>query len=149
MLSTVINTCAFCKNERIYDHETQQQALKIAFAVLKSFENDGFDSITSHTYSCLLKATRNLVPRCATRDDLVEGLFEKCKSKGIVDETIAKSMMEMCEESRIESMFGDAFAEEDISGQRHTGKRIIHLSKLPSEWTINTAQDSKTTEQLI
>ena len=139
-----INVCAHCKHDKFYSPEAKKDALKIAFAVLKSFENEKFDTIQSSTYSCILRATDNLMAKCEARDDIIKAIFTKASSSGLVEEQVANQVLSMCSEISVASeLFGSALAEADTSGQKHTGQMVIHLDKLPEEWTRYTKKSNK------
>ena len=140
----VINVCAHCKHDKFYNAEAKQDALKIAFAVLRSFENDKFDTIYGSTYATLLRATENLMPKCEARDDIVKAIFAKVSSAGLVEENLAHQVLALCSDISVASeIFGNALAEADVSGQKHTGRMVVHTDKLPSEWTRNTSKTNQ------
>ena len=107
--------------------EEQTEALKIAFAILKTMEMDSNTSPTNVTFRNLL-STLSLLPPGTERNQLASSVFKKAKTAGLASFDVVKKLrttvdtdtMKDCLEGRLDS-----------SGH-------FNFDDLPRSWSKNT-----------
>jgi len=140
--NAVIDACAKCP-AREHDFPDQQRAaLKIAFAVFKALQIDPHAMANHITYSTLLKAVNNLLPRIPyydapnkeqndnanSRKQIVKKLFESCKKDGLIDPNVLKQMRQCTDSDEFLELIG----EDSPIFDKKTGR--VDFSKMPQEW---------------
>ncbi|KAL3914087.1 MAG: hypothetical protein SGILL_006240 [Bacillariaceae sp.] len=83
-----IDACARCQGSE----QQKTEALKIAFAVLKTVEMDDGCSPDSGTYSTLIRALSFLMPSGDARNTVTQPVFEKAKKAGLIDFTTVMNL---------------------------------------------------------
>lgn len=86
--NNAIDACARCQG-------TEQQktdAMKIAFAILKTVEMDENCTPDNNTYSTLLRAVTFLMPSGEARNKVCMSVFDKAKKAGLVDFTAVRNL---------------------------------------------------------
>ncbi|KAL3915070.1 MAG: hypothetical protein SGILL_005818, partial [Bacillariaceae sp.] len=83
-----IDACARCQGSE----QQKTEALKIAFAVLKTIEMDDGCSPDAGTYSTLIRALSFLMPSGEARNAVTQPVFEKAKKAGLVDFTTVMNL---------------------------------------------------------
>lgn len=86
--NNAIDACARCQGSE----QQKTEAIKIAFAILKTVEMDGFCSPDNNTYSTLLRAVNFLMPSGEARNKVCLSVFEKAKKQGLVDFTAVRNL---------------------------------------------------------
>jgi hypothetical protein len=86
--NNAIDTCARCQGST----EQQTEAMKIAFAILKTIEMDDASNPNETTYSTLIRGLSFLMPSGKERDNLASMVFEKAKKAGLVDFACVKNL---------------------------------------------------------
>ena len=121
--NTAIDACAKCLGSR----EEQTEALKIAFAILKSAEADKNVEVNSMTYSMALFAVTKLLPSGPESSQVATALFEKAKKGGHVDQSVVRNVRACVGAKNIQELFeGHA----DASGQ-------YNIDTFPKSWKRN------------
>lgn len=121
--NTAIDACAKCLGTR----EEQTEALKIAFAVLKSAEADDNVEVNSMTYSMALFAVTKLLPAGPESSQVASALFQKAKKGGYVDQSVVRNVRACVGAKNIEELF-EGYA--DASGQ-------YDFDSFPKSWKRN------------
>jgi hypothetical protein len=86
--NNAIDACARCQGST----EQQTEAMKIAFAILKTIEMDEASKPNETTYSTLIRALSFLMPSGKDRDNLASVVFDKAKKAGLVDLACVKNL---------------------------------------------------------
>jgi pentatricopeptide repeat protein len=86
--NNAIDACARCQGSE----QQKTEAMKIAFAILKTVEMDDSCSPDNNTYSTLLRAVTFLMPSGEARNKVCLSVFEKAKKQGLVDFTAVKHL---------------------------------------------------------
>jgi pentatricopeptide repeat protein len=84
--TAVINACAYC----IEDDMDKREALRVAIETYKNLEMSEYGNPNHVTYSNLITALRNLLPRGESRDSAVRTVFESAAKGGYVDGTVVQ-----------------------------------------------------------
>ena len=86
--NTAIDACARCQGSP--DQKTE--AVKIAFAILKTIEMDNNIEPDGVTYSTLIRALNFLMPSGDERNQVATAVFEKAKKAGLVEILTLKNL---------------------------------------------------------
>ncbi|KAG7364878.1 PPR: pentatricopeptide repeat domain containing protein [Nitzschia inconspicua] len=86
--NNAIDACARCQG----NEQQKTEALKIAFAILKTVELDESCSPDNNTYSTLLRAVTFLMPSGDARNKVCLSVFDKAKKQGLVDFMAVKNL---------------------------------------------------------
>jgi hypothetical protein len=79
--NNAIDACARCQG----NVEQQTEAMKIAFAILKTIEMDDLSKPDAVTYSTIMRAVTFLMPDGQERQKVAVAVFEKAKKNGLVE----------------------------------------------------------------
>jgi Ca2+-binding EF-hand superfamily protein len=109
------------------DTKQQTEALKIAFAILKSIEREPEMEPNEITYSTLLKATAFLLPAGDERNKVASALFEKARAAGMIDVPMIQNMRKA-----VDSNIMRNFLAEMTDPQGH-----INYEQIPQAWSRN------------
>jgi len=121
--NNAIDACARCQGS--VDQKTE--AVKIAFAVLKTIEMDEQIQPNAITYSTLIRALNFLMPRGDERNKVATAVFEKAKKAGVIDVATLKNLRIVLD---AESMRTALEGKLDRNGD-------FNYSNLPNSWKKN------------
>jgi hypothetical protein len=121
--NAAIDACARCQGTT----KQQTEALKIAFAILKSIQMEPDIEPNQVTFATILKATAFLLPAGEERNKVASALFEKAKAAGMVDMNMIKNMRKAVDNNVMQDLFHDLKA--------RTGH--IDYSNVPPAWSRN------------
>ncbi|KAL3945758.1 MAG: hypothetical protein SGBAC_000147 [Bacillariaceae sp.] len=122
--NAAIDACAKCLGSRA----EQTEALKIAFAILKSAEADDAVVVNSMTYSMVLHAVTKLLPSGSECSSVASALFEKAKKGGFVDQSVVRNVRACVGPKNMQKLF-EGYADE---------RGIYDMDKFPNSWKRNT-----------
>jgi pentatricopeptide repeat protein len=115
----LLSACAFSDGTP----EEKLEAFQIAVDALKELRESLRHEPDSSSYGMFLKACANLMPESRKRDAVVDNVFRKCCSDGLVDEfVIAEFERASSEALQLEVLGG--FLDDDV--------------RIPKEWSKNT-----------
>jgi hypothetical protein len=121
--NNAIDACARCQGSV----EQQTEAMKIAFAVLKTIETDKACNPNAATYSTLIRALSFLMPPGKDRDQLASMVFEKAKNAGLVDFACVKNLHRSVDRETLR---------EQLDGNvDHNG--VFKYEELPQAWSTH------------
>lgn len=118
-----IDACARCQG----DTKQQTEALKIAFAILKSIQMEPDMEPNHVTYGTVLKATAFLLPAGEERNKVASALFEKARAAGMIDVNMIKNMRKAVDSNLMRELFVD------MADQ----KGHINYNNIPPAWSSN------------
>jgi pentatricopeptide repeat protein len=119
---TLLSACAFTRGSA----EENFEAFQIAVNTLKFMRASEEYQPDSGSYGMFLKACANLMPPSRKRDEVVENVFRKCCSVGLLTEFVLNEFEQAAsEELQLEVLGG--FLEDSV--------------KLPDEWSVNVLED--------
>ena len=121
--NNAIDACARCQGS--VDQKTE--AVKIAFAILKTIEMDEDIQPNAMTYSTLIRALNFLMPRGDERNKVASAVFEKAKKAGLIDLVTLKNLRIVLD---AESMRSALEGKLDRNGD-------FNYSNLPNSWKKN------------
>ena len=98
--NAAMHACGSCHGTM----EQQTEALKIAFAILKTIEIDEFVRPNQVTYSTLLAAVAALLPAGDERNKVAKAVFEKSKNAGLVSPTTMKNFRKSVDASVMQEL---------------------------------------------
>mmetsp|Transcript_25755 Transcript_25755/g.61012 ORF Transcript_25755/g.61012 Transcript_25755/m.61012 type:complete len:616 (-) Transcript_25755:152-1999(-) len=107
--------------------EGQTEALKIAFAILKTMEMDSNTSPTNVTFRNLL-STISLLPQGAERNKLASSVFKKAKAAGLADFDVIRKLRTTVDTDTMRDCLEGKL---DPSGH-------FNFDDLPRSWSKNT-----------
>jgi pentatricopeptide repeat protein len=119
-----IDACARCQGSE----QQKTEALKIAFAVLKTIEMDEACSPDAGTYSTLIRALSFLMPSGDARNTVTQPVFEKAKKAGLIDFTTVMNLRRCVD--------AETFAKALEGKVDRNGS--FDYSELPLAWSRNT-----------
>ena len=119
-----IDACARCQG----DIKQQMEALKIAFAILKSIQMEPDIEPNHVTYGTVLKATVFLLPAGEERNRVALALFEKARTAGMIDMNMIKNMRMAVDSHVMQELFADITTDR----QGH-----INYNNIPPAWSRN------------
>jgi pentatricopeptide repeat protein len=114
----LFSACAFT----IGSPEENLEAFQIAVDALKELRESTNQKPDSSCYGMFLKACANLMPESRKRDAVVENVFRKCCSDGLVDEFVL-SEFERASSASLQLELLGGFLEDDV--------------RVPEEWSKN------------
>ena len=120
--NAAMHACGFCQGTM----EQQTEALKIAFAILKTIEIDEVVRPNQITYSTLLAAVTNLLPSGTERNQVAKAVFEKAKNAGLVTPLTMRNLRKAVDGSVMHEL---GIGNERIGGQDY--------NNIPSSWSKN------------
>lgn len=121
--NAAIDACARCGGDT---HE-QTEALKIAFAMLKSLQMDHDLQPNQTTYATTLKATAYLLPPGSERNKVASALFEKARAAGMIDLNMIQNMRKAVDNSVMQSLLVEM-----TDNRGH-----LDYNKIPRAWSRN------------
>lgn len=107
--------------------DEQTEALKIAFAILKSVEADDSVQVNELTYSMVLHAVNKLLPTGPESSQVASAVFGKAKKTGHVDQAVVRNMRLCAEPRQLQEIFEGHM---NSSGQ-------YNIDTFPKSWTKN------------
>lgn len=121
----LLSACAYTDGTA----EDNHQAFQTAVDALKELREDLKQEPDSSCFGMFLKACANLMPESRKRDAVVENVFRKCCSDGLVDEfVISEFERASSEELQLEILGG--FLEDDIRLPKEWSKNIYKLEEI-------------------
>mmetsp|Transcript_20548 Transcript_20548/g.29012 ORF Transcript_20548/g.29012 Transcript_20548/m.29012 type:complete len:640 (+) Transcript_20548:192-2111(+) len=121
--NSAIDACARVKA----DSAKQMEALKIAFAILKSVEVEKNMRPTGIMYATLMRAVSSLMPPGKERSDISKAVFDKAVAAGMVDYGLLKFMRQAMDNEKFHELLHNL---ED-------GRGNIDFNRMPSAWRKN------------
>ena len=118
-----IDACAKTRGEG----KVQVEALKIAFAILKTMEIDPNVQPNEVTYNNILKAVGYLLPDSEERNEIARAAFDKAKSNGMISVDVIRSVRKAMDNKTMRETLQPL---EIDSG-------TIEYSKIPTAWCKN------------
>jgi hypothetical protein len=109
------------------DTKQQTEALKIAFAILKSMQKEPDMEPNQITYSTLLKATAFLLPAGDERNKVASVLFEKARAAGMIDVLMIQNMRKAVDSNVLRKVLAEM-----TNTHGH-----IHYEQIPPAWSRN------------
>jgi hypothetical protein len=109
------------------DTKQQTEALKIAFAILKSIQMEPEMEPNQITYSTVLKATAFLLPAGDERNKVASALFEKARAAGMIDIVMIKNMRKAV----------DSNVMRELLAEMTDPKGHINDEQIPPAWSKN------------
>jgi len=130
--NAVMNACAFTKNEQDW-----ADGLEIAFRVFDWLSTQHDLSADAYTYTILLSACSNLLPREEEESRFLyaKALFEKCTKAGCVNSFVLRKLKQTVSQQEYSSLVGYNKTDTNIEG-------------LPSKWTRNTKHQANRNRRL-
>jgi len=123
-VNAVMNACAYTAG----DTKEQNRAMEIAHERLKHLEDSEYGSPDQITYGTFLKVCANQMPDCATRQQIMEVIFQKSIRDGMLGNLVLQELK--------------AMGPPDLY-YRLTSLHIedeINLENLPKEWCCNVVE---------
>mmetsp|Transcript_32052 Transcript_32052/g.48743 ORF Transcript_32052/g.48743 Transcript_32052/m.48743 type:complete len:559 (+) Transcript_32052:161-1837(+) len=99
-----IDACAKSRGDQV-------EALKIAFAILKTVEMDENVKPIDHTYSNTIKTVAFLLPTGSERNKLALAVFEKAKKDGMVSGEVMKNMRKALDADAMHELLSEDFSD--------------------------------------
>ena len=121
--NNAIDACARCQGS--VDQKTE--AVKIAFAILKTIEMDEDIEPNAMTYATLIRALNFLMPSGDERNKVARAVFEKAKKAGLVDLITLKNLRRVL----------DSVTMRDALEGKLDRNGDFNYSNLPSSWKKN------------
>lgn len=116
-----------CAKSNTSDPVIQMNALKIAFAILKSIEIEGMTP-DHYTFTNLMKCPSYLLPnRTQEQRDIAIRLFQKTKGKGLAGFNVLRIFYHLVDPNTRRELLGPTL---DSNGK-------IDPNKIPPTWTKN------------
>mmetsp|Transcript_30906 Transcript_30906/g.40459 ORF Transcript_30906/g.40459 Transcript_30906/m.40459 type:complete len:298 (+) Transcript_30906:3-896(+) len=109
------------------DSAKQMEALKIAFAILKSVELEKNMRTTGVMYATLMRAVASLMPPGNERSDISKAVFDKAVAAGMVDYGLLKFMRQAMDNERLH----------EVLDVLEDGRGNIDFNRMPSAWRKN------------
>ena len=105
----------------------QVEALKIAFAVIKTLELDKNVTPNEDTYNNIIKAAAYLLPDGAERTRIALAAFEKAKASGKVSVDVVRTLRKALDNETMR----------DTLRPLETSTGFIDYTKIPTAWSKN------------
>lgn len=118
-----IDACARCQGTT----KQQTEALKIAFAILKSIQLEQDMEANHVTFATILKATAFLLPAGEERNKVASALFEKARAAGMVDVEMIKNMRKAVDNNVMQELLQNL---QDKKGH-------VNYNNIPPAWSRN------------
>jgi hypothetical protein len=109
------------------DTKQQTEALKIAFAILKSIEREPEMEPNQMTYSAVLRATAFLLPAGEERNKVTSALFEKARAAGMIDVLMIQNMRKAVDSNVMRELLAEM-----TNAEGH-----ISYEQIPPAWSRN------------
>uniref|UniRef100_A0A7R9ZTR2 Pentacotripeptide-repeat region of PRORP domain-containing protein n=1 Tax=Pseudo-nitzschia arenysensis TaxID=697910 RepID=A0A7R9ZTR2_9STRA len=123
-VNAVMNACAYTTG----DIHEQNRAMEIAHERLKHLEDSDYGSPDQITYGTFLKVCANQMPDCATRQQIMEVIFQKSTRDGMLGNLVLQQLRAMGPPELFYRLTG--FHVEDES----------QLEDLPKDWWCNVVE---------
>ncbi|VEU33597.1 unnamed protein product [Pseudo-nitzschia multistriata] len=124
-VNAVMNACAYTIQGDINE---QNRAMEIAHNLLKILEDSDYGSADQITYGTFLKVCANQMPDCATRQQIMEVIFQNSARDGQVGNLVIQQLRAMGPPELYYRLTGH-YIEEDI-----------RMEDLPKEWWVNVVE---------
>ena len=121
-----IDACAKTRGEGT----EQVEALKIAFAILKTVELDPNVRPNEDTYTNIIKAAGYLLPDGAERNKIALAAFEKAKASGKVSVDVVRNLRKAVDNQSMRGALGPLEADNGY----------IDYTKIPAAWSKNLSK---------
>ena len=118
-----IDACARCQGTS----QQQTEALKIAFAILKSIQMEPGMEPNHVTYTTVLKATAFLLPAGEERNKVASALLDKARAAGMVDLNMIKNMRKAV----------DNHIMQELMIELQDKKGHVDYNNIPPSWSRN------------
>lgn len=123
LLLTAIDACAKTRGTG----KEQVEALKIAFAILKTVELDKNVTPNEDTYNNIIKAVAYLLPDGSERTKIALAAFEKAKASGKVSVDVVRNLRKALDNETMR----------DTLRPLETSTGFIDYTKIPTAWSKN------------
>ena len=120
---TLLSACAFTEGSP----EDKLEAFQIAVDALKELRESHHQEPDSSCFGMFLKACANLMPENKKRDAVVENVFKKCCSEGLVNDFVLGEFERASSEALQLQLVG-GFLEDEV--------------RVPEEWSKNVVSRS-------
>jgi hypothetical protein len=117
--NAVLNACEFSSG----DNSEVEQAFKVACTTMDEIRSSDYLHIDHVTYGSFLGVLANLMPKSDMRTEMVELLFRKCQSDGMVGSVVLKKLKDAAPPSLYSKLLAD-----------------VKQKELPREWTRNVVE---------
>lgn len=123
LVLTAIDACAKTRGTG----KEQVEALKIAFAILKTVELDKNVTPNEDTYNNIIKAVAYLLPDGSERTKIALAAFEKAKTSGKVSVDVVRTLRKALDNETMR----------DTLRPLETSTGFIDYTKIPTAWSKN------------
>lgn len=123
-VNAVMNACAYTAGDTI----EQNRAMEIAHKRFKDLEESDYGAPDQITYGTFLKVCANQMPDCATRQQIIEVIFQKSTQDGMFGNLVLSQLREMGPADLFYRMVGHSIEDE------------VDLEDLPKEWWCNVVE---------
>jgi len=123
-VNAVMNACAYTTGD-IHD---QNRAMEIGHKLLKDLEDSDYGSPDQITYGTFLKVCANQMPDCATRQQIMEVIFQKSARDGMLGNLVLQQLRAMGPADLYYRM------------TKHHIEEEIRFEDLPKEWWCNVVE---------
>lgn len=123
-VNAVMNACAYTAGDIL----EQNRAMEIAHERLKHLEDSDYGSPDQITYGTFLKVCANQMPDCATRQQIMEVIFQKSARDGMLGNLVLQQLRAMGPPDLYYRLTGHYIEDE------------IQLEDLPKEWWCNVVE---------
>jgi len=123
-VNAVVNACAYTAGDIL----EQNRAMEIAHKQLKDLEESDYGSPDQITYGTFLKVCANQMPDCATRQQIMEVIFQKSTRDGMLGNLVLQQLRAMGPPDLFYRLTGHYIDEE------------IQLEAFPKEWRCNVVE---------
>ena len=123
-VNAVMNACAYTAGDIL----EQNRAMEIAHERLKHLEDSDYGSPDQITYGTFLKVCANQMPDCATRQQIMEVIFQKSTRDGMLGNLVLQQLRSMGPPELYYRLTGHYIEEE------------TRLDDLPKEWCCNVVE---------
>jgi hypothetical protein len=124
--NNAIDACARCQGTE----QQKTEAMKIAFAILKTIEMDEHAEPDAATYSTLLRAVSFLMGAGPERNKVAKAVFEKAKKGGLVEFNAVRNLRRVVDA---------AVMREALEG-RADRNGVFDYTTLPLQWSRNVKE---------
>jgi len=123
-VNAVMNACAYTAGDTI----EQNRAMEIAHKRFKDLEESDYGAPDQITYGTFLKVCANQMPDCATRQQIIEVIFQKSTQDGMFGNLVLSQLRAMGPADLFYRMVGHSIEDE------------IDPEDLPKEWWCNVVE---------
>lgn len=126
--NSVLNACAFA----IGDMEEQYRAIKIASNIFAAMNESKYKDPDEVTYGTYLKVICNQMPQGKQRKKVVQAIFQKAISAGMVGHLVLKQVKDVGLDATVQKMY---FGTQSLDH--------VNLNDLPKSWTKNVLRGKR------